>query len=103
MQYFLWRTHYMYIFYRFDRDPLLSPRLTDIDTPLADIDTPAAAKSSVTESYPIFLDVGEVFDIKSYVDVYCKHPSAKYEGVVCSFPSWCVEGQCHNMLELKTQ
>lgn len=96
MQYFLWRTHYMYIFYRFDRDPLLSPRLTDIDTP-------SAAKSSVTESYPIFLDVGEVFDIKSYVDVYCKHPSAKYEGVFCSIPSWCVEGQCHNMLELKTQ
>lgn len=29
--------------------------------------------------------------IKSYVDVYCRYPPAKYEGVVCSFQSWCVE------------
>lgn len=49
-----------------------------------DIDTLSIAKFGVAGFCPIFLAVGEVFDIKSNVDVYYRLPSTKYEGVFWS-------------------
>lgn len=71
---------------------MLSLRFIDIDILLVDIDIFVVVKFSVIEFYLIFFDVGEVFDIKSYVDVYCRYLLVKYEGVFCFFLSWCVEG-----------